>query len=91
MDGTFRDVGRLRSETVRLRWEVALAEMGVAEGGIRMVLWLLVDSMGQEVAIRDVCGHVHKGSVIERMQGGWDDAAVASEGKRLVLGHVGVV
>jgi len=48
---SFRDVGRLRAETVRLLGELALAEMGVAEGGIRMVLWLLIDSMGQEVAI----------------------------------------
>ena len=51
MDRSFRDVWRLRTETVRLLGELALAEMGVAEGGIRVVLLLLVDSMGQEVAI----------------------------------------
>jgi hypothetical protein len=89
MDRSFRDVGRLRRETVRLLRELALAEMGVAEGGIRMVLWLLVDSMGQEVAIRHLLGHVHKGSVIERMQGGRNDA-VATEAK-LILGDVAVV
>jgi len=45
VDRTFRDVGWLGCETVRLLLELALAEMGVAEGGIR-VLWLLIDSMG---------------------------------------------
>ena len=49
MDRSFGDVGRLRTETIRLLGELALAEM-VAEGGIRVVLWL-VESMGQEVAI----------------------------------------
>ena len=51
MDRSFRDVGRLRTETVRLLGELALTEMGVAEGGIRVVVWLLVDSMGQEVPV----------------------------------------
>jgi len=51
VDRSFRDVGRLRTETVRLLGELALTEMGVAEGGIRVVVWLLVDSMGQEVPI----------------------------------------
>lgn len=89
MDRTFRDVGWLGRETVGLLLELALAEMGVAEGGIRMVLGLVVDGMGQEVAVRNLWGHVHKGSVIEGVQSRRDDAA-ATEAE-LVLGDVAVI
>jgi hypothetical protein len=88
MDRSIGNVGRLSTETIRLLGELALAEMGVAEGGIRVVLWLLIDSMGQEVPICNIWRHVYEGSVIERVQGGGDDA-MGTEAK-LVLGYVAV-
>jgi hypothetical protein len=91
VDRSVRDVGRLRREPIWLLWlwELALAKVWVAEGGIRVMLWLLVDRMGQKIAVSAIWRHVHKGSVIEWMQSRRDDA-MATETK-LVLGHVAVV